>query len=339
MTGRLGELLAARLALLPRQVGGLTPQLLLQRDAPGLSAPDHRSANRSCRLLEARDGWVALNLARPEDVELTSILCDQGAERRAARHQEGNNREVNHCEVTIWDVVADMARDCAASEFVARAVEFQLPAAALDEATSPPFETRSGGDAPRRVLDLSALWAGPLCAGLLAKAGAQVTRIESVRRRDPTPDTAPELDQFLNDAKERVALDLSDANDRARLLEMVLDADVLVTSARAPALARLGLAPETLFALRPRLIWAAITAHGSRGAGALRVGFGDDCAAAGGLVRRETFSPQFMGDALADPLTGIEAALAVFERTRQSSGGFIDIAMARVAAQYAREAS
>ncbi len=52
-----------------------TPEVLLGRDAPGgLALPDHRSANRHCRLLAARDGWVALNLARPEDRELVPVL-------------------------------------------------------------------------------------------------------------------------------------------------------------------------------------------------------------------------------------------------------------------------
>ena len=75
----------------------------------------------------------------------------------------------------------------------------------------------------------------------------------------------------------------------------------------------------------------AITAHGFAGPGATRVGFGDDCAAAGGLVRWEDGAPRFLGDALADPLTGLEAALAVLAGQR----GLVDMAMARVAAHYA----
>jgi len=324
MKGRLEEVTAARLELLPARVGAVTPQMVLQRDAPGLEAPDHRSANRSCRLLEACDGWIALNLARPEDVELASVMCGRDA----------RDGQTDH-----WEAVAGLARTSAASDFVSRAVEFQLPVAALAEAPSCPLDAWKRAAAPRRVLDLSALWAGPLCAGLLARAGAHVTRVESVRRRDPTPDTAPRLDHFLNGAKTRLALDLTDAIDRTRLRDAVMDADVLVTSARLPALARLGLEPDILLASHPRLIWAAITAHGSTGSGAMRVGFGDDCAVAGGLVRREAGAPRFLGDALADPLTGLEAALAVLDWTGESRGGFIDMSMARVAAAYAQAAS
>jgi hypothetical protein len=53
---------------------------------------------------------------------------------------------------------------------------------------------------------------------------------------------------------------------------------------------------------------------------------------AGGLVDWNTGKPRFLGDALADPLTGLEAALAVLSGQR----GVIDMAMARVAAAYAR---
>ena len=82
----------------------------------------------------------------------------------------------------------------------------------------------------------------------------------------------------------------------------------------------------------PSLIWAAITAHGWHGPGAQRVGFGDDCAVAGRLVDWQDGAPQFMGDALADPLTGVEAALAV---CGAQDGGLIDLAMAQIAAGYA----
>ena len=108
-------------------------------------------------------------------------------------------------------------------------------------------------------------------------------------------------------------------------------ADVVVTSARPAALERLGLSAERL----KRKTWVAITAHGAVGCGALRVGFGDDCAVAGGLVAWVDGAPRFMGDALADPLTGVEAALAVLGGGR----GLIDMAMSRVASAYSRSGS
>ena len=304
----LHDVLRERLALLPA-TARLEPAELLTRDAPGgLAPPDHRSANRSCRLIEARDGWFALNLARQDDRELIPALtgCEMAAD--------------------AWQAVAAAARSERAEDFVARAIELQLPVALPGEAA--PLALASRAAAPRsglRVTDLSALWAGPLCAGLLARAGAEVTRIESVARPDPTPLASPKLNARINGGKRRVRLDLT---DRAALLALVRSSDVLVTSARPAALARLGLNPAD----HPDLIWIAITAHGWDGEGIGRVGFGDDCAVAGGLLRE---GPRFLGDALADPLTGLEAALAGLRQVERDEGGLIDMPLARVAASYA----
>lgn len=303
MMERLHEVLAQRLAGL-----GLSPQDLLTRDAPGgLAAPGRVSANGSCRLIAAQDGWIALNLARGDDLDLIPALTGRDGD--------------------PWDAVAAAAGESAAADFRDRAAELQLPVAVVGESPPQVLAAPGGNAVPRRVVDLSALWAGPLCAGLLARAGAEVLRIESVGRPDPTPAGSPLLDARINAGKARLALDLRRPDGRDRLLAELANADVLVTSARPAALARLGLEPAAF----PHLTWVAITAHGFAGAGSARVGFGDDCAAAGGLVRWEQGEPRFLGDALADPLTGLEAALAVLAGQR----GLIDMAMARVAAAYA----
>jgi len=309
MIAALHEVLRERLALLPT-AARLEPAELLARDAPGgLAPPDRRSANRHCRLIEAAEGWFALNLAREDDRELIPALtgCDPGAD--------------------VWEAVAAAARSEQAEDFAARAIELQLPVASPGEAAPLPLESRCAASrSGLRVLDLSALWAGPLCAGLLARVGAEVTRIESTTRPDPTPLASPKLDAMLNGGKRRVALDLT---DREALLALVRTSDVLISSARAPALARLGLDPGALLAERRDFVWIAITAHGWDSD---RVGFGDDCAVAGGLVGE---GPRFLGDALADPLTGLEAALAALRRVALGKGGLIDLPLARVAASYA----
>jgi crotonobetainyl-CoA:carnitine CoA-transferase CaiB-like acyl-CoA transferase len=258
-------------------------------------------------LLRARAGWIALNLAREDDRELVPALTGRVGE--------------------PWAALEELVASLAAEEFRDRAAELQLPVAVLGE-SAPQILAQIGPiKVPGKVIDLSALWAGPLCAGLLARAGAQVMRIESLGRPDPTAHSSPQLDARINVGKTRLALDLRTEGGKDALHALVADADVLVTSARPAALARLGLAPE----LFPNLTWVAITAHGFAGPGANRVGFGDDCAVAGGLVDRAEGEPRFLGDALADPLTGLEAARAVLA----GQGGLIDMAMARVAASYA----
>jgi crotonobetainyl-CoA:carnitine CoA-transferase CaiB-like acyl-CoA transferase len=182
-----------------------------------------------------------------------------------------------------------------------------------------------------QALDFSALWAGPYCGGLLAEAGISVTKIESVTRPDPTPHTTPILDARLNGRKSRISMALTDP----ALIEQIAASNILITSARPHALARLGLTPEALLARNPHLIWVAITAYGWHGDAAMRVGFGDDCAAAGGLVDWEAEEPHFIGDALADPLMGLTAAIAALEALAQGQSGLIDSALAPTAARFA----
>jgi crotonobetainyl-CoA:carnitine CoA-transferase CaiB-like acyl-CoA transferase len=98
------------------------------------------------------------------------------------------------------------------------------------------------------------------------------------------------------------------------------------------------LTPEALFARNPALLWIAITAHGFTGPDAMRVGFGDDCAAAGGLIGWIDGQPHFLGDALADPLTGLHAARLALECLAEGQGGLLDVALAPTAARFAMAA-
>jgi crotonobetainyl-CoA:carnitine CoA-transferase CaiB-like acyl-CoA transferase len=75
------------------------------------------------------------------------------------------------------------------------------------------------------------------------------------------------------------------------------------------------------------------------GENADRLAYGDDAAAAGGLVRwGPKGAPKFIGDALADPLTGFAAAAAGLEAMRQGGGFLVDAALARAAASAAGRA-
>jgi crotonobetainyl-CoA:carnitine CoA-transferase CaiB-like acyl-CoA transferase len=68
------------------------------------------------------------------------------------------------------------------------------------------------------------------------------------------------------------------------------------------------------------------------------VAFGDDAAAAGGLVRwTAAGEPEFLGDALADPLTGLAAAAGALQALAEGGGVIVDAALARTAAGAAAE--
>ena len=70
-----------------------------------------------------------------------------------------------------------------------------------------------------------------------------------------------------------------------------------------------------------------------------RVAFGDDAAAAGGLVAHDDEGPCFVADAVADPLTGVAAAAAAVAALEVGGGWLLDVAMSRVAAHVAAGAA
>lgn len=319
LAGARADRFMAMLAPVARRVPGLAldQSLLTERaSALGLAPAGRRSANGSCRLLRARDGWVALNLARDDDVALVAALIERP--------------------VAGDPFAAVEAAEVPAATLVERGALLGLPLARLGEARRPAAPVTPGGPRPGaglRVLDLSALWAGPLCAALLLGAGARVERIENRHRPDRSRDGNPAFYARLNSGKAIVMLDLP--ADSERLRDAIMAADVVIESSRPRALAGYGIDAAAMVAARPGLIWVSITAHGRAG-DATRVGFGDDAAVAGGLVDRDADgAPVFVGDAIADPLGGIAAARAVFDLVEQGRGGLIDVALAAAAAEVA----
>lgn len=312
-----GELFARTSQILGQRVQ-IDPAHLLERDAAlGLKPPGIWSPNRHCRLIVARDGWMAISLARDDD--LSAVPAWTGC----ALDDEP------------WQAVSTYLAQTTCAAALEGSQLLHMPVARCNEAKLPQQGGLSASvgrrDKVLKAVDLSALWAGPLCGGLLAAAGVAVTRIQSPSRPDPTQNAAPILHHRLNGQKKSFSMSLDDP----QLLGAIADADILITSGRPHALARHGLTERALFALNPALIWVAISAHGWNGDAAMRTGFGDDCAAAGGLISWDKGTPQFIGDALADPLTGLEAALVVAQAVESGHAGVIDMALSQTAARYA----
>jgi hypothetical protein len=285
---------------------------------PGLWSP-----NRSCRLVRALDGWIAVNLPRESDRWLVPAWIGCGLE------------------ADPWRAIISAARTAPWRELVAGARLLGLPAAGVAEIAAERAEAplrrmeagRDGGrSAPPSVIDMSSMWAGPLCGAILAAAGFRVAKLES-RSRPDAARASPDFFRRLNGDKTEASVDLADPQDLARLAAAIAAADVVITSARPRAFEQLGLSPEAMFARNPGLVWVAVTGYGYFGEGSDRVAFGDDAAAAGGLVRRTAAGePRFAGDALADPLTGLAAAAGALKAVVRGGGFLVDAALARTAA-------
>ena len=185
------------------------------------------------------------------------------------------------------------------------------------------------------VVDLSALWAGPLCCHLLQIAGARVIKVESTRRPDGARKGPAEFYDLLNAGKESVALDFHDPNHLDVLQQLIEYADIVVEASRPRALVQLGIDAGALVERRPGLVWVSITGYGRGDPEGNWCAFGDDAAVAGGLVSGGRERPLFCADAVADPLTGMHAAAAAVAAWRAGIACLLDIALARVAAYVA----
>lgn len=277
------------------------------------------SAGGATRLLATADGWSAIALPRADDAAALPALL-----------------EVDAVAGDPWAVLSRWAATRSTDAVVGRAQLLDIAAAALGEAAADPPAVQgcAGSAGPRRadgllVADLSSLWAGPLCAQVLARAGAVVVKVESPSRPDGTRSGVPAFFDWMNVGKLSYAVEFDRDSDALRRL--LSAADVVIEGSRPAALRRRRLSAEDLPG-RPGRIWLRIRGYRDD---PQRPAFGDDAAVAGGLVGTAADGPVFCGDAIADPLTGLEAARAVGESLRRGGGDVIDVAMAQVAARYA----
>jgi crotonobetainyl-CoA:carnitine CoA-transferase CaiB-like acyl-CoA transferase len=244
--------------------------------------------------------------------------------------------EIGDVPADPWSALSHWAAARLTDAVLDRARLLDIAAAGLGEVTAAPPAVQRGGDStePRRVdgllvADLSSLWAGPLCAQLLARAGAVVVKVESPVRPDGTRSGQPAFYDWMNFGKLSYAIDFD--NEIEALRQLLAAADVVIEGSRPTALLRRQVSADDIPA-RPGRVWLRISGYAGRPD---RPAFGDDAAVAGGLVGASTQGPVFCGDAIADPLTGLEATRAVGQSLRRGGGEVIDVSMAQVAARYA----
>lgn len=194
-----------------------------------------------------------------------------------------------------------------------------------------------------RVLDMSRVLAGPLCAQMLADHGAEVLKVEApsgdeTRRWGPPfvddAETTSAYYQGLNRSKYNIVLDLSSESGREVLYELISCADVVVENFKAKTMERWGLGHERLAADFPELIHCRITGYGDDGPLGGLPGYDAVLQAYGGLM---SVNGAADGDPLrvGVPIVDITAAhqafagilLALLDRTASGRGQLVDIAL------------
>jgi len=294
----------------------------------GFRVPGKTSAGPgTSRLLETRDKrWFALTIPRPADREYLPALF--GDESLDIHDQDAITRAVAR-------------HDCRQLLETGRALG--LPVAALDEEPTSPavtvlerglYRKRQESERPL-VIDLSAIWAGPLAGNLLWLANADVVKVESIGRPDKMRSVDPGLFDLVNQGKANVAVDFSDEEQKAALLDLIRRADFVIESSRVRALRQLGIDAAALVREVPGLVWLTITGHGASGEQAGWAGIGHDCGVAGGLsqaLAEAAGEPGYVGDAIADPLTGIFAALEGWRAWKRGEACRLGFAMSGIVA-------
>lgn len=191
-----------------------------------------------------------------------------------------------------------------------------------------------------RVVDLSAIIAGPIATAFLATFGADVVKVEPLEGdalRGYPSSLVGESRYFLgiNRGKRSLALDLKHPDGLAVARRLAGGADVVVESFRPGVAARLGMDYPALRAANPRVVYCSISAYGQRGPLAGRPGLDPVVQCYGGLAWEQGApdgeAPTLVRGSLVDYYTGSLAAsgilLALLARTRSGAGQYVETSL------------
>ncbi len=191
-----------------------------------------------------------------------------------------------------------------------------------------------------RILDLSAVYSGPMAAALLADQGAEVIKVESpggdiCRRIGPAKGDLSATFVAMNRGKRSIVLDLKSDDGRAVLRDLILRADVLMENFRPGVLAKLGFDRDALLGLNPRLIYLSITGFGQDGPYTEARVYDAVIQAVSGMcashLEKPGGEPGLVATTICDKLTSMTAAQAVtaalVARARDGKGRVVELSM------------
>jgi crotonobetainyl-CoA:carnitine CoA-transferase CaiB-like acyl-CoA transferase len=213
-------------------------------------------------------------------------------------------------------------------------------AAARGRRPRPPRDAGGGALHGLRVLDLTWVLAGPYATKLLAEHGADVIKVESKHRQDPTR-FAPSMrlrpgagfddsGYFLNfnRNKRSVALNLRTSEGQRLLRDLARHCDVVMENFSPGVLARWGMDDASLRELNPDVILVSMAGVGQTGPWRDAVTFADALAAMSGLsseTRDPGGNPQGLTFGLGDMVAANAAVFATLDLLCRGQGGHIDL--------------
>lgn len=196
-----------------------------------------------------------------------------------------------------------------------------------------------------RVIDLTAVWAGPFGARLLGDYGAEVIKVESPRQWDllralgliprETPRWYNRSAYFNHNNRDKLglALDLAIPSGRDVLLRLCAISDVIVENFRSDVMDNLGLSYAAVSGVNPAIIYVSMPGHGKTGPEKDYVAYGTNVEQLAGLVSLSGYEggePMKTGFSYGDPMAGTAlvgaVAMAIRHRNRTGEGMYVELA-------------
>ena len=116
-----------------------------------------------------------------------------------------------------------------------------------------------------RIIEMAGIGPAPFAAMLLADMGAEVIRVDRREAADlGLPGRAPKFD-VLHRGRRSIAVDVKSEAGREVVKRLVAKADAVIEGFRPGVMERLGLGPDVLLALNPRLVFGRMTGFGQDG--------------------------------------------------------------------------
>src|SRR5262244_1276591 len=181
-----------------------------------------------------------------------------------------------------------------------------------------------------RVIDLGRHQAGPRCAQVLARLGAEVIKIERIggeETRYHAPWVAKQSAYWVqyNSGKKSVSMDLRREEAKDALRKLIKVSDVLVQNFRPGTIEEMGFGYDVLKALNPRIIMVNVSAYGQYGPYRDRIGFDPIGQAISGMMSLTGFPgtpPTRTYNPVIDRITALHGTIGTLAalRERELSG-------------------
>jgi CoA:oxalate CoA-transferase len=197
-----------------------------------------------------------------------------------------------------------------------------------------------------RVIDLGRHQAGPRCAQVLARMGAEVIKVERLggeetRYHGPWVRKQSAYWVQYNTGKKSLSIDLRKEEGKEVLTKLVKISDVLVQNFRPGTIEKMGFGYDVLKELNPRMIMVNVSAYGQFGPYRDKIGYdpiGQTMSGIAIVTGEEGMPPIRAGVPIIDRTTALHAAIgtlaALHERESSGMGQAIDVCLADTGYSY-----